>query len=239
MASINFPNNPDLDERFVDPISSNIYIWNGEAWIGFAAGGISRDSLWGRGPIGIHTLTDVGIGTFYPRYDLHVIGETNIDGPLNANQINVIGVVTALCYYGDARCLSNLPVGLGSRSVISETINNIEHLDTELYEFSGFKSYALIKVESTSSAWIRIYSDSNSRSEDVSSRSLNEDPIPGKGVIAEVVTREYPFQQTFTPYSMGGSTENPPSTTIYAAVTNLCGFTTDLTVSLTLLQLEV
>lgn len=239
MAAINFPNNPDPNERFIDPISGNIYIWNEEAWIGFAAGGTSRDSFWGRGPIGIHTLSEVGIGTASPQYDLHVVGDVRIDGSLNPNQVNVIGVVTALCYYGDARCLSNLPVGLSSRAVVSETINNIEHLDTELYDFGGFKSYALIKIESTSSAWIRLYTDSVSRSADVSSRSLNEDPVPGKGVIAEVVTREFPFQQTFTPYSMGGNTENPPNTKIYAAVTNLCGFTTDLTVSLTILQLEV
>jgi hypothetical protein len=238
-VSINFPNNPFPNQRFTDPISDNTYIWNGEGWIGFSAGGLSRDSIWARGPVGIHTLTSVGIGTILPNYSLHVIGDTNIDGTLIADQIYTVGVVTALCYYGDARCLSNLPVGLQSRAVVSYTINNIEHLDIENFTFNGFKSYALIKIETTSSAWVRIYSDSNSRDNDVTSRSLNEDPVPGNGVIAEVVTRQFPFQQTFTPYSMGGSSENPPSTTIYAAVKNLCGITTDLTVSLTILQLEV
>ncbi len=237
--AINFPINPSPNERFTDPVSDNTYIWNGEGWIGFSAGGLSRDSIWARGPVGIHTLTSVGIGTIIPNYPVHIIGDTRVEGTLIANQINTIGVVTALCYYGDARCLSNLPVGLQSRAVVSDTIANIEHLDTELYEFSGFKSYALIKIQTNSSAWIRLYTDSVSRSADVSNRSLNEDPVPGRGVIAEVVTREFPFQQTFTPYSMGGSSENPPSNTIYAAVTNLCGITTDLTVSLTILQLEV
>lgn len=227
--AINFPNNPNPSELFTDPITTNTYVWNGEAWVGYSYGGINRDSFWGKDVIGIHTLSPVGIGTELPQYQLHVVGNSLFDG-------NVI--ITGILSVGSLD-IPNLPVGLSSRTTVSQKINNIEHLDTEFYQFNGFKSYALLKIETSSSAWVRIYTDSNSRSYDTSNRSLNEDPIPGSGVVAEVVTREYPFRQIFTPYSMGGNFDNPPSTTIYAAATNLCGFTTDLTVSLTILKLEV
>lgn len=227
MASINFPNNPAYLDLFIDPLTDNTYLWNGEAWVGYAFGGINRDSFWGKDVVGIHTLDYVGIGTELPRYQLHVVGETFFDGLVS------VGILS-----GDARTLTNLPVGLSSRTVVSQKINNINNLDTKLYQFDGFKSYALMKIETSSSAWVRIYTDSASRSYDISNRSLNEDPTPGTGIVAEVVTREYPFRQIFSPYSMGGNFDNPPTTTIYAAATNLCGISTDLTVSLTILKLE-
>ena len=227
MAAINFPNNPAYLDLFIDPLTDNTYLWNGEAWVGYAFGGINRDSFWGKNVVGIHTLDYVGIGTELPQYQLHVLGDTLIDGTLS------VGILSATTIN-----INNLPVGLSSRTTVSQKINNVEHLDTELYQFTGFKSYALMKIETSSSAWVRIYTDSNSRNYDISNRSLNEDPVPGSGIIAEVVTREYPFRQIFSPYSMGGNFDEPPTTTIYAAATNLCGFTTDLTVSLTILRME-
>lgn len=227
MAAINFPNNPDPLELFTDPITDNTYVWNGEAWVGYSYGGINRDSFWGKDVVGIHTLDYVGIGTELPQYQFHVIGDSFFDGTVT------VGILSAKTINID-----NLPVGLSSRTTVSQKINNVEHLDTEFYEFEGFKSFALMKIETSSSAWVRIYTDSVSRNYDISNRSLNEDPVPGSGIIAEAVTREYPFRQIFSPYSIGGNFDDPPTTTIYAAATNLCGFTTDLIVSLTILRME-
>lgn len=227
MAAINFPNSPAPLELFTDPLTDNTYIWNGEAWVGYAFGGINRDSFWGKNVVGVHTLGFVGIGTERPYYQLQVLGDSFFDGTVT------VGVLSATTLNID-----NLPVGLSTRTTVSQKINNVEHLDTELYQFTGFKSFALMKIETSSSAWVRIYTDSDSRNYDISNRSLNEDPVPGSGIIAEAVTREYPFRQIFSPYSMGGNFDDPPTTTIYAAATNLCGFTTDLTVSLTILRME-
>jgi hypothetical protein len=229
VASINFPNSPGFLEVFTDPLTDNTYVWNGDAWVGYAYGGINRDSFWGRGVVGIHTVSYVGIGITRPEAQLHVVGDTIFDG-----NVTITGILTATVIDN-----SNFPVGLTSRTLFSQQIDNIEHLDTELYQFDAFKSFALLKIQTSSSAWVRIYTDSDSRSKDIATRSLNEDPIAGSGVIAEAVTREFPFGQIFSPYTLGGNMDDPPTSTIYAAATNLCGITTDLTVTISVLRMEV
>ena len=72
----------------------------------------------------------------------------------------------------------------------------------------GQKSYALMKVGLSTAGWIRLYTDSTSRSNDVS-RSVGEDPAPGSGVIAEVVTTGISTQQIITPFAMGGNMDEP------------------------------
>jgi len=228
VASINFPNSPGFLELFTDPITDNVYIWNGDAWVGYSYGGINRDSYWGRGVVGIHTLSPVGIGITRPESQFHVVGNTILNGDVSISGILTVTTIDS----------PNFPVGLTSRTEFSQQVDNIEHLDTELYQFNGFKSFALMKIETSSSAWVRIYTDSVSRSNDIATRSINEDPVPGSGVIAEVVTREYPFKQVFSPYTIGGNMDNPPTSTIYASATNLCGITTDLTVTITVLRME-
>jgi hypothetical protein len=62
--------------------------------------------------------------------------------------------------------------------------------------------------------------------------------LPGSGVIAEAITTG---AQTikFTPAAIGFSDESSPSTAIPIKVTNLSGSTRTITVTLTLLCLEV
>jgi hypothetical protein len=104
-------------------------------------------------------------------------------------------------------------------------------------DITGFKSYALMKVGLSTAGWLRLYTDSTSRSNDVS-RSVGEDPQPGSGVIAEVITTGISTTQIITPFVIGGNLDNPVDTTIYAAITNLSGTTQTITANLTILQLE-
>jgi hypothetical protein len=94
-----------------------------------------------------------------------------------------------------------------------------------------------MKVGLSTAGWLRLYTDSTSRSNDAS-RSVGIDPSPGSGVIAEVVTTGISTTQIISPFVMGGNLDNPADTTIYAAITNLSGSTQAITANLTILQLE-
>ena len=140
--------------------------------------------------------------------------------------INITGTVTATTFSGGG--------ALQSRTVVTGSTSSIINNATDNVNLTGFKSYALMKVGLSANAWIRLYTDSTSRTNDAS-RSVGEDPLPGSGVIAEVVGSS---NQLITPFVMGGNMDGSPSTTIYAAITNLSGSTQSITANLTILQLE-
>jgi hypothetical protein len=126
---------------------------------------------------------------------------------------------------------------LQSRTVVSGTTSSIANNAIGNINITGFKSYALMKVGLSTTGWLRLYTDSTSRSNDAS-RSVGIDPAPGSGVIAEVVTTGISTTQIISPFVMGGNLDNPADTTIYAAITNLSGSTQAITANLTILQLE-
>lgn len=127
--------------------------------------------------------------------------------------------------------------GAQSRNIVSGVTTSIANLGIGNTDIIGQKSYALMKVGLSTSGWIRLYTDSTSRSNDVS-RSVGEDPAPGSGVIAEVVTTGISTQQIITPFAMGGNMDEPVTNKIYVAIQNLSGSTQTITANLTILQLE-
>ena len=162
---------------------------------------------------------------------LTLSGITTVTGStLFAKQISVSGVVTATSFVG-----SNT---LKSRTVVSGTTTSIVNNGIGNTNITGFKSYSLMKVGLSTAAWLRLYTDSASRTADAS-RSQGIDPAPGSGVIAEVITTGISTTQIITPFVTGGNLDEPASTTIYAAITNLSGTTQAITANLTILQLEV
>ncbi len=127
--------------------------------------------------------------------------------------------------------------GAQSRNIVSGVTTSIPNLGIGNTDIIGQKSYALMKVGLSTTGWIRLYTDSTSRSNDVS-RSVGEDPAPGSGVIAEVVTTGISTQQMITPFAMGGNMDEPVTNKIYVAIQNLSGSTQTITANLTILQLE-
>ena len=127
--------------------------------------------------------------------------------------------------------------GAQSRNIVSGVTTSIANLGIGNTDIIGQKSYALMKVGLSTTGWIRLYTDSTSRSNDVS-RSVGEDPAPGSGVIAEVVTTGISTQQMITPFAMGGNMDEPVTNKIYVAIQNLSGSTQTITANLTILQLE-
>lgn len=125
---------------------------------------------------------------------------------------------------------------MASRTTASATTASIANAASADISITGFKSYMLLKIETSAAAWVRLYSDTASRTADAS-RTITTDPAPGTGVIAEVISTG---AQTIliTPGIFGFNNETLPTTTIPATVTNKSGTTTAITVTVTLVQLE-
>lgn len=108
---------------------------------------------------------------------------------------------------------------------------------SDALEITGYKGYILYTVQTSDSAWVRLYSSTAARDADAI-RAEGMDPVPGSGVIAEVTTAGA-ATILITPGVIGFSTELPPTTSIPCSIKNKSATTTAITVTLTVLQLEV
>lgn len=113
-----------------------------------------------------------------------------------------------------------------SQSIVSGSSANVS--------FTTPKTYALLSIQTNVSAWVTLYTDTTSRTND-STRNETTDPTPGSGVLAEVITSGS-ATQLITPgticFNSGGSNVT------YAKIVNKSGSTTIVTVTLTYVQLE-
>jgi len=129
-------------------------------------------------------------------------------------------------------------IGLSSRSSVAAiTGSSLATNQTGNCQASGYKSYLLSKVVTNYPAWVRIYTDAASRTADAA-RSEGNDPLPGAGVIAEVITTATALTQLITPGVVGFNNDTVTTSTIYLAVTNKDISSRVITVTLNLLQLE-
>lgn len=122
---------------------------------------------------------------------------------------------------------------LQTRTTKAATASSLANEATTNLTISGFKGYALYSIETSHAAWVRLYIDTTARSSD-STRTINTDPAPDAGVIAEVITtsgQKVDFGPAVIGYCSTG-------TDIYATVTNKSGGTENVAVTLTVLQLE-
>jgi hypothetical protein len=101
---------------------------------------------------------------------------------------------------------------------------------------TGFKGYNLYSIQTSSAAWVTVYSSVAERTSD-QSRSQSTSPTPGSGVIAEVITTGA-STQLITPAAAGFSSENPATTSIPMKVGNSGNANIAITITLTLVQTE-
>ena len=101
---------------------------------------------------------------------------------------------------------------------------------------TAYKTYSLLKIQTSVAAWVTLYTDQASRTADAG-RSEATDPLPGSGVIAEVITTAAQTQ-IITPATIGWNNESTPVASVYAKVVNKSGGTTAITVTITVVQLE-
>jgi hypothetical protein len=125
---------------------------------------------------------------------------------------------------------------LAARAAVAATTASLANSATGNLTIVGYKGYMLYKIQTSAAAWVRIYTDTTSRTADAT-RVEGADPTPGSGVVAEVITTG---AQTIliSPGALGFSNEATPNTNIQLAVTNKSGSTTTITVTLTAVQLE-
>ena len=153
-------------------------------------------------------------------------GTINFGSGLDVSPVSA-GVVTVTSSGGS----------LQSRVVVTGVTTSIANNGIGNTNIAGFKSYALMKVGLSTTGWLRLYTDSTSRQNDAN-RSVGTDPLPGSGVIAEVITTGISTTQIISPFVMGGNMDNPEDIIIYASIKNLSGTTQSITADLTILQLE-
>lgn len=128
--------------------------------------------------------------------------------------------------------------GLSARATLAPVSTaSIANGASENLMITGYKGYILYRIQTTAAAWVRLYSSTAARDADAG-RLEGTDPLPGAGVIAEVITTG---NETvlITPGAIGFSTELTPDTNIPCTVTNKSGITTTITVTVTALQIEV
>ena len=128
---------------------------------------------------------------------------------------------------GVTGALSTRSTIIGTTGTISD--NNSADLDIT----GGAPTYALLKIQSSDASWVRLYTDTASRTADAS-RLITDDPAPDAGVVAEIITTGNQVIK-MSPGVIGWL---DTGTTVHARVTNLSGGARAITVTLTLLALE-
>ena len=123
--------------------------------------------------------------------------------------------------------------GLQSRTTVSYTTSIAANGYVDAQVVTP-KSYMLWKVEVSHACWLRLYCDTASRSAD-QSRNIDSDPLPGSGVLAEVISSGQTVQ-LITPgtlcFNSGGSN------TTYLRIDDRSNATNNQTIILHYLQLE-
>ncbi len=125
---------------------------------------------------------------------------------------------------------------LSTRTTRSATTSSIANGASANITITGFSAYALMSIQTSAAAWVTIYSSSAARTADAS-RVITDDPTPGSGVLAEVITTSAQTQ-VFSPGVFGYNDEVSPTTDVYVKVVNRSGSSAAITVTLKLLQLE-
>ena len=127
--------------------------------------------------------------------------------------------------------------GLTSRTTGSATATSLADAAAADITITAAKAFSLLKIQTSHAAWVTLYTDTASRTADAG-RTETTDPLPGSGVLAEIITSDG-ATQIITPGTIGWNNDPTPSTNIYAKVVNKSGSTANIAVTLTYVQLEV
>ena len=126
--------------------------------------------------------------------------------------------------------------GSFTRTTANAATSSIANNASGNITITAAKTYALQKIQTSAAAWVTLYTDTTSRSND-SSRNETTDPTPGSGVISEVITTGA-ATQLITPGVIGWNNDGTPSTNVYLKVVNKSGSTQAITVTLYYVPLE-
>ena len=127
-------------------------------------------------------------------------------------------------------------VNLQGRTTAQASTGNINDGAVSNILLTATKTYALLKIQTSHAAWVTLYTNIPSRSAD-SGRNETTDPLPGTGVIAEIITSDGAVQD-ITPGTIGWNDDTTPSNNLYAKVVNKSGSTANITVTVHFVQIE-
>jgi len=176
----------------------------------------------------VKTITIAGGGTSYANSD--------VDTHLNTSSASASQILSWNgSDYAWVADQTGSGTGLSSRTTANATATIANNASANL-TIAAAKTYALHKIQTSHAAWVTLYTDTTSRTQDAS-RTESTDPVAGSGVIAEVITSDGATQK-ITPAAMGYNDDGTPSTNAYVKVVNKSGNTANLTVTLHFVPLE-
>ena len=188
------------------------------------------------------TITDSNDNTTYGQ-QLTSGGNTNIQWELTpsvgvSDNIVITGGnnITFSSITSDGFTIDAAGSGLQSRTTGQATSTGLANNAAGNLTITAAKTYVLHKIQTSHAAWVTVYTDSTARTNDAS-RTESTDPLPGSGVIAEVITSDG-ATQPITPGTIGWNNEGTPTTNAYVKVVNKSGNTADVTVTLHFVAVE-
>jgi len=237
--AINFPDSPSVNDTHT--ASGVTWKWDGTTWI--AQGSTSSYSL----PTASATvLGGVKVGTNLSINGSGVLsasgGEITVQEEGSslataATTLNFVGTNVTATGTGATKTITITGGGsAGTRTTANGTTASIANNTAADLTIAAAKTYVLHEIDVDKAAWVTLYTDTTSRTNDASRTEL-EDPAAGAGIIAEVVTTGA-VTQKLTPGTVGFNLDGTPSTNVYLKVVNKSGSTGTVQVTLKYLALE-
>ena len=168
-------------------------------------------------------------------------GVISAAGNVRGSNINTTGLITAT-----GNVVGNYFIGNGSQ--LTGVASTSARANITVYSGSlaanaaanivatGYLGYGLYSISANAASWVTLYTSNAAAASDYS-RTINTDPTPGSGVIAEAIGVSS-GTISFTPAVMGYNDESPPTVAIPMKIVNNGNVTTNISVTLTLLKLE-
>lgn len=100
------------------------------------------------------------------------------------------------------------------------------------------KTSDILNLATNYPAWVRVYSTAAARTADAS-RPITQDPVPGAGVVLEVLTSSLQLSIPMSPVPSFANGDGTPGPTAYLSITNMDTVSRSITATLTHLPQEV
>ena len=184
------------------------------------------------------SVTFASSGTTQNLFDkIAVSGQSNVEADSATDTLTLVAganMTITTDAAGDSVTFASAPAF--ARTTAAGTTSSIANGAADNISVTVFKSYYLLKIQTSAAAWVTVYTDIVSRTLDAS-RTETTDPLPGQGIIAEVITTG---AQTIkiTPGVFGFNNESTVSSSIPIKVVNKSGSTAAITVTMTVVQVE-
>ena len=238
--AINFPDSPTNGDQHTS--GGVTWTWDGTTW---KADGITSSYVLPTaaanvlGGVKVGSGLAINSGVLSASASAITVQEEGSSLSTAATTLNFVGSNVTASGTGATKTITitGATNGLQARKTTAATTSSIANGDFEWVTFASIgKSYGLLKIQVDKAAWVVLYTSQAARTAD-SARLETTDPLPGSGVIAEIISTTG-VVQGITPGTIGWNDEATPTTDVYAKVTNKSGSTGTVAVTLTTVQLE-